>query len=147
MVSIIALSRIYSELLRLICLSKFANANVANSSGVWVTSVKHFIAIKVNACHATHFLYNHRLSPPRLLIAVSLSLLPQRRGGSRGYHASRRSARITADYADKIARCISRARKRSHVYIWCFKIHAWHFRSKFLANFYKDFVRRLCVEN
>jgi len=85
MVSVIALSHLFWIIvidIALICLSKFANANyVANSSGVWVTPVKRFIAIKVNACHATHFLHNHRLSPPRLLIAVSLSLLPRRRGG------------------------------------------------------------------
>lgn len=66
----------------------------------------------------TRFPYNHRLSPLRLLIAVSLSLLPQRGGGeeeergAEGSYASRRSARITADYADKIARYISRAHKR-----------------------------------
>lgn len=94
------------------CLSKFANADyIAHSSGARVTSVKRFIAIKVNACHATHFLHNHRLSPPRLLIAVSLSLPYRKEGEAEGYRASRRSARITVDYTDKIARCINRARK------------------------------------
>lgn len=118
-----AFRAVYSGLLPWICISKCANADYCKF--IWRVSnarKTRFIAIKVNAracIDATRFPHNHRLSPPRLLIAVSLSRPPQRGEmvGERaeGHYASRRSARITADYTDKIARCISRARKRVHI--------------------------------
>lgn len=104
--------------------------------------------ISISACRKrpVFHIISYRLSPsPRLLIVVSLSLKGMEKRDGEVLCVAARSARITADYVDKIARRISKARAR---HTGCFKMCARFISNKNInKNVNKNINKNLELKN